>query len=278
MTLDDLPLEHSSTPPPEPLLPAPSSSPVRWIVLGAAALIVGAVLTLWWLSRAQPSTANPPATAPTEGAVVGNRPKSQNLNLPSLDDSDSFLRALVTTLSQHPMVAKMLATQSLIRGATLATVQIGDGKTPAVPFALIRPTTHVAIIGNGPSGKLDASSYARWNSDTDALVSIHPKELAQVYVNVKPLFDQAYRDLGHPTPDFDEAIIKAIDTLNETPQVDQEPVLVRRQPPGFYEHEDQSLKALLPVQKQFLLMGPENRRRIIDWLKDLAHWLDLKTG
>lgn len=278
MSLDDLPLEHSSAPPPEPLVPAPSSSPVRWIVLGAAALVVGAVLTLWWLSRAQPGTANPAATAPTEVAVVGNRPKSQNLNLPSLDDSDTFLRTLVSTLSQHPMVAKMLATPSLIRGATLATVQIGDGKTPAVPFAVIRPTTHVAIVGTGPSGKLDASSYARWNSDTDALISIRPRELAQLYVNVKSLFDQAYRDLGHPNPDFDEAIVKAIDTLSETPQVDQEPVLIRRQPAGFYEHEDQSLKALLPVQKQFLLMGPENRRRILDWLKDLAKNLDLKTG
>jgi DUF3014 family protein len=278
MTLDDLPIEHSSAPPPEPLVPARSSSPVRWIVLGAAALIVGAVLTLWWLSRAQPGTANPAATAPTEVAVVGNRPKSQNLDLPSLDDSDGFLRALVRTLSQHPMLAKALATPGLIRGATLATVQIGDGKTPAAPFAVLRPTTHVAIIGNGPSGKLDASTYARWNSVTDALISIRPKELAQLYVNVKPLFDQAYRDLGHPNPDFDEAIIKAIDTLDETPQVDQEPVLIRKQPAAFYEHEDQSLKALLPVQKQFLLMGPENRRRIRDWLKDLAKNLDLKTG
>jgi hypothetical protein len=156
-------------------------------------------------------------------------------------------------------------------------VQIGDGKTPAAPFAVLRPTTHVAIIGNGPSGKLDASTYARWNSVTDALISIRPKELAQLYVNVKPLFDQAYRDLGHPNPDFDEAIIKAIDTLKETPQVDQEPVLIRKQPAAFYEHEDQSLKALLPVQKQFLLMGPENRRRIQDWLNDLAKDLDLKT-
>ncbi len=278
MTLDDLPLEHSSAPPPEPLAPPPSSSsPVRWIVLGAAALIVGAVLTLWWLSRAQPGTANPAATAPTEVAVVGNRPKSQNIDLPSLDDSDSFLRPLVSVLSQHPILAKLLATQSLIRGATLATVQIGDGKTPAAPFAVIRPTTHVAIIGNAPTGKLDASTYARWNSDTDALVSIRPRELAQLYVNVKPLFDQAYRDLGHPNPNFDEAIIKAIETLAETPQVDQEPTLIRKQPPGFYEHEDQTLKALLPVQKQFLLMGPENRHRIVQWLKELARQLDLKV-
>ena len=277
MTLDDLPLEHSSHPTPGPTVPPPSSSPVRWIVLGAAALIVGAVLTLWWLSRAQPGTANPAATPPTEGAVVSNRPKSQNIDLPSLDDSDGFLRALVSALSQHPALAKLLATPGLIRGATLATVQIGDGKTPASPFAVLRPATHVTISGTTASGKLDPSTYSRWNGDADALVSIRPKDLAQLYVNVKPLFDQAYRDLGHPNPDFDEAIVRAIDTLAETPQVDQPPVLILKQP-GFYEHEDQTLRALLPVQKQFLLMGPDNRRRILAWLKELATQLDLKLG
>ncbi len=250
---------------------------MRWIVLGAAAIIVGAGLTWWWLSRAQPSTALPAATAATEAAVVRNRPKSQNIDLPSLDESDSFLRPMVALLSQHPSLARLLATQSLIRNATLATVQIGDGKTPATPFVVLRPTTRLTIIGSGPSGKLDPASYGRWDANTAALVSIAPKDLAQLYVNVKLLFDQAYKELGHPSADFDEAIVKAIDTLTDTPQVDQDPVLVRKQP-GFYEHENQTLRTLLPVQKQFLLMGPENRRRIIGWLKEVASNLDLKIG
>ena len=96
-------------------------------------------------------------------------------------------------------------------------------------------------------------------------------------MNVKLLFDQAYKELGHPSADFDEAIVKAIDTLVETPQVDQDLVLVRKQP-GFYEHENQTLRTLQPVQKQFLLLGPDNRRKIIAWLKQIASNLDLKTG
>ena len=133
--------------------PPPASSPTRWIVLGAAAIVVGAGLTWWWLSRAQPNTVPPAATAATEAAVPRNRPKSQNWDLPSLDDSDGFLRPLVAALSQRPELARLLATQSLIRNATLATVQIGDGKTPATPFAVLRPTSRLAIIGSAPSGK-----------------------------------------------------------------------------------------------------------------------------
>ena len=278
MALDDLPLERSQPSPLRPgLPPPPGSSPTRWIVLGAAALVLGAGLTWWWLSRAQPSTAPPAATTPTEAAVVKNRPKSQNWDLPSLDESDSYLRPLVAALSQHPSLARLLATQGLIRNATLATVQIGDGKTPAMPFAVLRPTTRLTIIGSAQTGKLDPTSYARWDAPTAALVSIAPRDLAQLYVNVKLLFDQAYKELGHPNADFDEAIVKAIDTLTETPLLDQDPVLVIKQP-GFYEHENQTLRTLQPVQKQFLLMGPENRRKIIAWLKDVAAILTLKLG
>ena len=278
MAFDDLPLERSDSSPMRPVMPAPpGSSPTRWIVLGAAALVLGAGLTWWWLSRAQPSTVPPAATTPTEAAVVKNRPKSQNWDLPSLDDSDGFLRPLVAALSQHPALARLLATPGLIRNATLATVQIGDGKTPAAPFAVLRPTTRLTIIGSAPNGKLDPASYARWDAPTAALVSIRSADLAQLYVNVKLLFDQAYKELGHPNADFDEAIVKAIDTLSETPLLDQDPVLVRKQP-GFYEHENQTLRTLLPVQKQFLLMGPDNRRKIIGWLKELAETLKLKAG
>ena len=279
MAFDDLPIERSGSPavPPPYVPPSEPGSPIRWIVLGAAAAIIGGTLTWWWLSRAQPGTANPGATAATESAVVSTRPKRQNMDLPSLDDSDSFLRPLVAALSQHPALARLLATQGLIRNATLATVQIGEGKTPAVPMAVLRPTTRLALIGSAATGRLDPATYTRWDSNTEALVSIDPKDLAQLYVNVKVLFDQAYKDLGHPNADFDEAIVHAIDTLADTPQVDQDMVLIRKQP-GFFEHEDQTLRTLLPVQKQFLLMGPDNRRKILDWLKRLADRLELKLG
>ncbi|HUL73054.1 MAG TPA: DUF3014 domain-containing protein [Vicinamibacterales bacterium] len=279
MAFDDLPLERTDAPPPPPPVPPspplPSGAPTRWIVLGAVAVVAGALLALWWLSRAHPETATPPATAATDVAVPRNRPKPQPIDLPPLDASDTALRTLVAALSKHPLLSRLLATKDLVRNATLATVQIGDGKTPATPLLVLRPATHVAIAGTA-SGRLDPASYARWDSATAALTSINPPDLAQLYVNTQLLFDQAYRELGHPNAGFDEAIVRAINTLGATPQVDQDPVLVRRSG-GLFEHEDQNLRGLLPVQKQFLLMGPDNRRKIMGWLKQFAIDLDLKV-
>lgn len=91
---------------------------------------------------------------------------------------------------------------------------------------------------------------------------------------MKRLFDEAYRDLGYPDGDFDDAIAKAIRMLKATPEVTTDLVLLRRE--GYFEHEDAALRSLPPVQKQLVLMGVENRRRVLSWLQQLAATLELK--
>ena len=273
MAFDDLPLqgpEGAAAPPPR------RSSPTRWIVLGAAAVAAISILALWWLSRAQPGTAPPPPTTATEAAARSNRPKQQPLDLPTVDGSDAMVREMVALLSQHPLLARLLAsTTGIVRAGTLAVVQIGDGKTPAVPLASLRPASRLRIQGT-TSGAIDPASYVRWEGAATALVSVTPADAAQLYVNVKDLFDQAYRDLGHPQGDFDAAIVRAIRILEATPEITAPPVLLQR--PGYFEYEDPSLRALQPVQKQLMLLGPENRRRVLTWLRQFATNLDLKLS
>jgi hypothetical protein len=244
------------------------------VIVGALAVVGAALLTLWWMSRTQPRTAVPAPTHATDVAVGSNRPKRQPMDQPKLDDSDSLLRELVATLSRHPLIARLLATKGLVRNAVLAVEQVGDGRTPAVPLKELRPTSRLAIVG-GESGRVDPRTYGRWDAAAASLVSVNPADAAQLYVNVKPLFDDAYRELGHPNGDFDESIVRAIQMLNDAPALSTAPELIRR--PGYYEHADAALRSLPPVQKQFLLIGPENRQKVLGWLKRLATVLDLKV-
>jgi hypothetical protein len=270
--MEDLPLNR-----PTPRLHEPDpprqSSPVQWILVAVAGVAVGAGLAFWWMSRTQPAPPPPPSTAATDANAATNRPKRQMLDLPSLADSDEFLRALVATLSQNPTLARFVATKGLVRASALAVVQIGDGRTPATPLASLRPSTRAAMTGT-TSGPVPTSNMARWDAVSTALVSIAPADAAQLYVNVKPLVDEAYIELGHAEGNFDAAIVRAIDMLADTPTVDTHLLLVKR--PGYFDFEDPGLRSLKPVQKQFLLMGPDNRKRILDWLHELARNLDLK--
>jgi hypothetical protein len=274
MAFDDLPLERTAQPA-RSSAPTKTSSPTRWILVAAFAVIVVSGLALWWMSRTQPRTAIPAPTHATEVAVGSSRPKRQPLTLPPLDGSDVFLRELVGTLARHPLVARLLATSGIARNSVLAVEQIGDGRTPAVPLKMFRPNDRLAILGDGSTGRVDSRTYGRWDAATASLVSINPADAAQLYVNVKPLFDEAYRDLGHPNGDFDASIIRAIQMLRDTPTVSADPELLRR--PGYYEHTDPNLRAIPPVQKQFLLIGSENRQKILSWLTRFADILELKS-
>jgi hypothetical protein len=248
------------------------SSLLRWILLGLAAIAAGVVLTLWWLSRAQLDPATPAPTTATQVPVAAARPRAKDMDLPPLDESDTLLREMVSALSKHPLLAWVLVNKSIVRSTVLAVVQIGDGVTPMGLFGPLKPQTRLQVQSS--SSRVDPVSYRRWEQPIAALTSIDTAELAQTYVNVKKLFDQAYRELGHPNGNFDDAIVRAIRTLDATPDIKTDPVLLRR--PGYFEHDDESLRALLPVQKQLILLGPAYRVRVISWVRQLAASLDLK--
>lgn len=273
MGFEDQPLSRPSPPPASPS-PDPRSSTSRWVIVGAFAVIGAAALTLWWMSRAQPPTVLPAPTSATDREQASRRPHRQPLELPSLVDSDAMLRELAATLSRHPLITQLVATRGVVRALALAVVQIGDGRTPAVPLAVLRPATRLDIAGS-TSGRVETSSFARWEAATKALLSVPAADAAQAYVNVKPLFDEAYRELGHPEADFDAAIAKAIRMLEATPPNPDELTLYRRE--GYFEHSDPALQSIYPVQKQLILLGPHNRSLVISWLRQLAAALDLKT-
>jgi hypothetical protein len=273
MAHDDLPLHVAprggpSLPPPPP---DPPPSPTRWVIVGAGVVIVGALLTLWWMGRAQLDTTSLAPTGPTEGQMASRRPQQQLRELPPLGQSDPLIRELAATLSRHPLLARLAATPSVVRSIVLAVVQIGDGKTPAKPLAVLEPPGDLTMSGT----RIDAATYARWNGAVTALTSVNPVDAAQVYVNVKPVFDEAYAELGYPNGDFDEAIVRAIRTLDQTPTPPADAVVLQR--PNYVEYDDPALRGLLPVQKQLLLIGPEHRRAVTRWLHELARNLDLKV-
>jgi Protein of unknown function (DUF3014) len=265
MALDDLPLDrptpafpsHAAPPPPEP----ERGSLLRWIAVALAGVIAGGLLTFWWMSRSQPTPAAAPSSTAPE-AAARTRPVPQPLNLPTLDNSDAFIRDLVSTLSNHPTLARLLASDAIVRSAAVGVLQIGDGRTPVEWLQVLRPGTRMQITGDA-TGTVTPESHARWTQAANVVTTIAPADAAQLYVNVKPLLDAAYVELGAGR-DFDQAIVRAVRTLKDTPDPSPPPQLLRR--PGYFEFEDPTLRTLRPVQKQLLLLGPDNRRQLMGWL------------
>ena len=269
MAFEDFPLERT----PQPRRHSTRSSPSRWVILAAGTVVALALLALWWMGRAQPPSVALAPTSPSDAARPLSRPNPLPLVLPPLDGSDATLREWFAQLSRHPLLVRVLAQPGIVRAVVLAVVQIGDGKTPVVPLDAMRPNERMKLQG-GTSGRIDPTSYARWDGPARALLDINPADAAVLYVTVKPLFDEAYSELGYPGGNFDDAVVRAIKMLVETPEAPKDPVLLER--PNYFEHEDEALRALRPVQKQLLLTGPDHRRQIVNWLRRFATALALK--
>ncbi|MGB6335827.1 MAG: DUF3014 domain-containing protein, partial [Thermoanaerobaculia bacterium] len=107
---------------------------------------------------------------------------------------------------------------------------------------------------------VDDSAYERYDKIADVISSVDVRGTANLYRSVKPLLQEAYRELGYPNKDFDEALLEAVDTLLRTPVVDGQIELVPKV--SSFEFADPKLEGLSDAEKHFLRLGPVNLRKI----------------
>ena len=69
-------------------------------------------------------------------------------------------------------------------------------------------------------------------------------------------FMATYAGLGYAPQKFDNAVIRALDRILATPEVEDPPAVVPVG--GIYKFADPDLEQLAPVQKLLLRMGPDN--------------------
>jgi hypothetical protein len=261
---DERPLER----PPEAVeiaAPPKARRATPILVLVVAGLILGAAGAWWWIRvNRPPETATPVATRGTEAAVKAADPARP---LPMLGQMDTFLRALLGTLSAHPDFARWLATDDLIHQMANVIDRISRGLSPAAEVAVLRPPGDFAVAGRG-SPTISPVSYRRYDGLATIVESLDAKAVVEAYRTIHPRLDEAYRALGRTEGSVDHAIDVALQTLIETP-VPDEPLRVSSGKGTTYAFADAEYEALQPAQKQLLRMGPDNMRRIQPRLREI---------
>jgi hypothetical protein len=221
---------------------------------------------------AQPST--PRAGAPASGTTPTAEPE---VRLPALDESDPLVRALAGSSSTHSRLPGWLETPGLIRRFVVVVDNIAEGVNPRRHLASLAPEAAFKVSRQKTGGGRDqsqervvieASSYERYDLIADVFASLDAKAVAEIYRTMKPLVEEAYRELGVPENNFDERLSRAFEVLLETPIVEGEielELLVTT-----YAYVDLELEDLTPAQKQLLRMGPRNVALIQDKLREVA--------
>jgi len=263
-SFDDVPLDKTE----ESDSPRQSASSGVWIVIGLVVLLVAGGIIGWLSLRQKKEPAEAKAvTRPVEAPADTKAPPPSE-PLPALVESDAFTRELIRALSSHSKFLAWLATKDLIRTVTVVVTNVAEGNSPARHLGIFAPDEKFRAQNRRGRVFMDEKSCRRYDTLADMIESVDAEGIARAYERLRPLFVEAYRELGHPDGNFDAALAEAMRQVFETPVVEGEVPLT--QPSVTFEFADRKLEDLTPGQKHLLRMGPRNVKIVQAKLREIA--------
>lgn len=206
-----------------------------------------------------------PAPASMTGNVVdlSTQAPAQNIEL-----GNELLREKADKIGAHAKLAEWLKNGDIIRRITAAAAIIAEGKSPRDSLGFLKPEKPFAAAKKKGKLYLDPKSYERHDLAADVVASLNAEATAKIFLELRPLFQQAYEELGESNRDFQATLLRAIDVLLQTPLLDG-PIELRAKV-ASHLMVDPKLEKLSPAQKHLLRMGPKNAAKIQGKLREIS--------
>jgi hypothetical protein len=231
----------------------------------AGGIAVLAAVGAWFTLRTEPAPKAAEAAPTLAAEPAREAPAQADAPLPPAEDSDARMRRLLSAISKHPLLARWLGEEDLLRRTALVLDNVAEGVVPRRPLAALLPEGRFATRDDGGRPVISDQSYRRFDSFGDAVTSIDAQALATAYRALEPLLAASWHALGYPGRSLDARVAEALQRLAEAPRATGHEELV---PAGkLWIFVDPKVEALGPVEKQLLRMGPRN-----------AHLVQLKAA
>jgi len=211
---------------------------------------------------------------PPEKAVQEEEKKISPVVLPKLEESDDAVREKTRDLSSNQKFADWFRIKNIIRRIAAAVDSIAEGNSPRAPLNFLNPKKAFTVKKKGERLYVNPKSYTRYNLVADIFESLNAEGAVRVFKELKPLFQEAYRELGYPDRDFQDTLIRAIKELLRTPVVEGDILLEEKAiSPSMISMADEKLEDLSDAQKHLIRMGPKNTAKIQGKLQEIARAL-----
>lgn len=205
-----------------------------------------------------PEPAPEPEPEPAEIAEPASSEPVETL--PSLNSSDSYVRQRLASMELGASLLRLMVSDEIIRKFVVFAHNVAEGDLPQLEYPLrrVQPELMVRELDENLY-ELDTASYRRYNTLVDTLVALEPEQAMRIYDSLRPLFQEAYQELGFQES-FDQVLVQAIDQILAARPVEGPFQLIK--PSVMYVYAESQLEALTPVEKQLLRMGPENAAKL----------------
>jgi hypothetical protein len=183
--------------------------------------------------------------------------------LPSLDESDNWLKEKLPSLTWRNELLKLVIDDNMIRRFVVFTDNFSQGTLTYKHSPLTLPSSSFSAIetqnfdeSNQQEWLWDKSSERRFSLYIDLIKSTDSESLINWYLEIKPLIDEAYTELGYPDDKFTDTLQSAITRVLDA-ELPKSPLKIIR-PSVMYKYQDPAIEALDDVDKLLLRLGKEN--------------------
>ncbi len=199
-----------------------------------------------------------------EEEVVKLVPEVVEPVLPSLDESDEWLKIKLPEITWRKELLKLVIDEDMIRRFVVFTDNFSQGVVAYEhsPFTLPKSKfspdqANVSQQDNTEVWQWDENSTRRFSLYVDLMRSMDSESLVQWYFEVKPLIDEAYNELGYGDEDFTQTLQDAITRVLDMELPSKASMAIVR-PSVMYQFADPNLESLPESDKLLLRLGKEN--------------------
>jgi len=265
-----------------------NSSKASWPLISFIILVVIAIGIAWQFTGTKPEpiaaekTISVPVTSPVmkpkieekvtvaESAIVESSAEKPELaikedkfestknSLPSLNESDAWLKLKLPEITWRKELLMLVVDEDMIRRFVVFTDNFSQGIIAYEHSPLVLPKVKFTPKTDSASQNVwqwDENSSKRFSIYIDLLRSIDSNSLVQWYLEVKPLIDEAYQELGYED-DFTDTLQSAITRILDMELPKSSMALI--QPSVMYKFANPALEALPDSDKLLLRLGKDN--------------------
>ena len=243
---------------PVPQRPEPAPAPASRVITPSTPPAVTAV--------EPPAGPEPVIEAPVEPEP---EPAEPEVELPGLNNSDGFVRERLQALSDGAALLGLITDEQLIRRFVVFVENISRHEFPQtdLPYRPVGVDMPVRELDQNLF-LMEEGAHSRFDGFIDAMTAVDMGQAYALYRLLRPLFQQAYSEIGYRGRDFDDTLRLAINNVLQATDSEGPYQLVK--PSVMYLFADSELENADAVHKQLIRIGPRNSTRLMGKLAEFV--------
>jgi len=217
------------------------------------------------------ATISPDNNEPSTRQIL-NEPEEE-IALPQLGSSDNFMAAALEKLLNNKALMGIFINDQLINNIVVTIDNLPRKQVTMRLMPIKKAPGHFLTTESEGQKIISPDNQKRYSNYMKLAESIDSTQLVKLYVQLYPLFQQSYEQLGYPNQYFNDRLMVVIDNLLATPEVSEPIPLV--QPKFFYLYADAELEKRSIGQRILMRIGLDNERMIKAKLNEIKQALML---